>query len=622
MREPPAPAIDMLQVPYAGCAADCTVAYRDGHAVSKRRFHARTAAWQQLLAAATGHKFALFLEDSIDFSSALYGAWLAGKTVYLPGDTLSASCTALAAVVDGFLGDFDAVWSPLRPVQPEKNPADTGDSPPLQGHGKLSGDFEGIVVYTSGSSGVAQAIPKRLSQLAAEVATLEKLFGDRLGDADVLATVSHQHIYGLLFKVLWPLAAQRAVHVRSAVFLEELLPWMQSRPCLLVSSPAHLSRFPENAGNSPQPLPTGLRAVFSSGGPLTAKAADDTVALFGIAPIEIYGSSETGGIAWRCRGESWTALPGVQWRVQPDEGVLEVRSPHLRDADWLRMADRATIANRDSDSDVARFLLQGRTDRIVKLAEKRISLDAIERRLCASPLVTEARVLLPATSSPSTTPSRRTGIAAFIVLSESGRAALAAEGKLALNRQLKSALSDTVEAVALPRSWRYLDALPLNAQGKTTQSELLSLLNPSHPVSPTNPSRPTMPDVRLCRQEPDNIVLELHIPGNLLYFDGHFDAAPILPGIAQLNWAIGFGHQYFDLPPVFTAVHALKFQKIIAPGSTVMLELQHDPSKAALHFSLHSASGQHASGRIMFAHADMADTASPAHTHSEAKSDV
>jgi acyl-CoA synthetase (AMP-forming)/AMP-acid ligase II len=189
MREPPAPAIDMLQVPYAGCAADCTVAYRDGHAVSKRRFHARTAAWQQLLAAATGHKFALFLEDSIDFSSALYGAWLAGKTVYLPGDTLSASCTALAAVVDGFLGDFDAVWSPLRPVQPEKNPADTGDSPPLQGHGKLSGDFEGIVVYTSGSSGVAQAIPKRLSQLAAEVATLEKLFGDRLGDADVLATV-------------------------------------------------------------------------------------------------------------------------------------------------------------------------------------------------------------------------------------------------------------------------------------------------------------------------------------------------------------------------------------------------------------------------------------------------
>ncbi|HEY4072182.1 MAG TPA: AMP-binding protein [Herbaspirillum sp.] len=625
MREPSALAIDMLQLPYSGLGndADRTVAYRDGHAVSTRQFHARTAAWQQLLAATPGHRFALFLEDSIDFSSALYGAWLAGKTVYLPGDTLPASCTALTTAVDGFLGDFDAIWSPLMP-------ADASASLLPESHGnRLRGDFEGLVVYTSGSSGVAQAIPKRLSQLAAEVATLEQVFGDRLGDADVLATVSHQHIYGLLFKVLWPLAAQRAVHVRSAVFLEELLPRMQSRPCLLVSSPAHLTRFPENAVNnrqpSRQPLPTELRAVFSSGGPLTAKAANDAAALFGIAPIEIYGSSETGGIAWRCRDESWTALPGVQWRVQPEEGVLEVRSPHLRDADWLRMADRATIVNSDSgsndnDSAAPRFILQGRTDRIVKLAEKRISLDAIERRLFASPLVTEARVLLPSMPNSSTAPSRRAGIAAFIVLSESGRAALAADGKLALNRQLKAALSDTVEAVALPRSWRYLDALPLNAQGKTTHAELLALLNPA------NPSRPTMPGVKLCRQGPNNVALELHIPRDLLYFDGHFDAAPILPGIAQLNWAIGFGRQYFDLPPVFTAVHALKFQKIITPDNTVMLELQHEPSKAALHFRLHSAAGQHASGRIVFAHADTAATTDTAlgrpHMHSEAKSDV
>ena len=30
-------------------------------------------------------------------------------------------------------------------------------------------------------------------------------------DGDIVATVSHQHIYGLLFKVLWPLAAGRAI---------------------------------------------------------------------------------------------------------------------------------------------------------------------------------------------------------------------------------------------------------------------------------------------------------------------------------------------------------------------------------------------------------------------------
>ncbi|MDB5989224.1 MAG: AMP-binding protein [Herbaspirillum sp.] len=624
----------MLQLPYAGCAPGQTVAYRDGQAVSNRSFRARTAAWQRLLAAAPGQKFALFLEDSIDFSSALYGAWLAGKTIYLPGDTLSASCAALGATVDGFLGNFDPLWSPLMPPEDgQEQQSDAGKTDVPQLDRPLPADFDGLVVYTSGSSGMAQAIPKRLSQLAAEVATLEQLFGPRLGHADVLATVSHQHIYGLLFKVLWPLAARRAMHVRSAVFLEELLPWMQNRPCLLVSSPAHLTRFPESAAQNPALRPPKLRAVFSSGGPLAPQAAAAADALFGAAPIEIYGSSETGGIAWRCRDESWSALPGVQWRIDPAEGVLEVSSPHLRDAQWLRMADRAAAAEVSvgisadaASADAQRFILQGRTDRIVKLAEKRISLNAMERRLCASPLVAEARVLLPdgSAADAATTASaangahpRRAGLVAFIVLSDSGRAALAA-GKLALNRQLKAALSDTVEAVALPRSWRYLNALPLDTQGKTTQAALLALLNAPAP-------RPTMPNITLCRQDAQHVVLELHIPADLLYFDGHFDAQPILPGVAQLNWAIVFGRRYFDLPPVFKAVHTLKFQKIITPDSTVMLELQHEPAKAALQFRMYSPSGQHASGRIVFANAAAAATAIAANklqTQNEAQSNV
>jgi acyl-CoA synthetase (AMP-forming)/AMP-acid ligase II len=620
----------MLHLPYAGCNGDRIVAYRDGKPVSVRSFHARTAAWRDLLAARSGRRFALFLEDSIDFSCALYGAWLAGKTIYLPGDTLAASCTALSATVDGFLGDFERAWSPISPP-PDTEPGDVAGNSNVAGDSyaaeiRLSADFDGLVVYTSGSSGDAQAIPKRLSQLAAEVATLEKLFGQRVGDADVLATISHQHIYGLLFKVLWPLAAQRPVHARSAVFLEELLPWMQSRPCLLVSSPAHLTRFPESAASQAVP-PLQLRAVFSSGGPLPAPAAEAAGALFGSAPIEIYGSSETGGIAWRSRTESWTAMPGVEWRVQHGDDVLEVRSPHLRDTQWLRMADRATTI--DGADNLPHFVLQGRTDRIVKLAEKRISLDAIERRLCTSPLVTTVRVMLhtqtPTAESasasasiwssaskpvidaatgtavtPTSGDSPRSGIVAFVVLSDSGRAELAAAGKQALGKQLKAILADTVTAIALPRRWRYLDALPLNAQGKTTQAELMALLTPPRPVMPT---------IALLRQDVQNVLLELHIGADLLYFDGHFNAAPVLPGVAQLNWAITLGRRYFKLPPVFSAVHALKFQQIIAPDSVIMMELQHEPSKGTLHFRLYSPAGQHASGRIVFSDNLLSDKA-------------
>jgi acyl-CoA synthetase (AMP-forming)/AMP-acid ligase II len=39
-----------------------------------------------------GQRFALFHQDTLHFAAAMFGAWLAGKTVYLPSDTLPATC--------------------------------------------------------------------------------------------------------------------------------------------------------------------------------------------------------------------------------------------------------------------------------------------------------------------------------------------------------------------------------------------------------------------------------------------------------------------------------------------------------------------------------------------------
>jgi hypothetical protein len=66
---------------------------------------------------------------------------------------------------------------------------------------------------------------RRASHSKKTVAAVERsnnagimLFGTPLGDAAIVATVSHQHIYGLLFKVLWPLSTGRAIHARSIAF--------------------------------------------------------------------------------------------------------------------------------------------------------------------------------------------------------------------------------------------------------------------------------------------------------------------------------------------------------------------------------------------------------------------
>ncbi|MBP0597859.1 acyl-CoA synthetase [Herbaspirillum sp. LeCh32-8] len=579
--------LNLLQLPFQHFPAEHVIGWRDGASVSNAQFRREILGWRRLLESSAGRRFALFHTDSLHFAAALFGAWLAGKTVYLPSDALPDTCCALQGEVDGLVGDIDAAWQPLRLSESHLAPTAGDDAPwPV-----LPAGFPGLVVYTSGSTGQAQAIPKTLAQMANEVATLEALFGDRLDDAEIVATVSHQHIYGLLFKVLWPIPAARAVHAQSAFFPEDLKRMVPPRPWALLSSPAHLKRFPEQPTLPDAAL---LRAVFSSGGPLPAEAARQTWQLFDQRPLEIYGSSETGGIAWRqphhdpaLREERWQAMPGVDARVNA-EGTLEVRSPHLPDDGWFAMADRAEMrdgANRG-------FTLHGRADRIVKLEEKRISLDQIERLLLASPLVAEARVLVHEGKR------GRQFIAAFAVPTADGRQLLAQRGKPAMNAALRTALAGAIEGIALPRLWRYLDAMPVNQQGKITVAALTALLEPATSAPAASP-RPTLPDITELQRDVDAVRLSLRIPPDLLYFEGHFPGSPILPGVVQTDWALLLGRRYFEMPPRFLGVAALKFQRVVVPGAVVTLELQYDAAKSALSFRLHSEGGQHASGRFM-----------------------
>ena len=560
--------------------------------VTNAAFLARAGAWHALLRAQPGRNFALYLDDSIEFGAALLGAWHAGKTIWLGADTLDVTCAALRGAVDGFLGQYPAALAPLQP------PAVPACAPALPTTA-LVPEFPALVVFTSGSTGEPQAIPKKLSQIASEVATLDVLFGAAAGTAAsvaVVATVSHQHIYGLLFKVLWPLTTCRPIHALSLGFHEELAPALAAGPCVLVASPAHLKRLPEHLDW--RGAVRNLRAVFSSGGPLAPDTALATGALLGKVPFEVYGSSETGGVAWRQRAhladDAWQPFPAVDWRLD-EEGALHVRSPHLADDDWLALADRAEAAGDKS------FVLRGRSDRIVKIEEKRISLTAMEASLLASGLALEARVIVcPPVAG------QRERLAAFIVPSLDGGAVLASLGKQALNARLREALAATVAAVALPRRWRYLDAMPVNAQGKITLAALQALLDDAVPVPvpvPVPVAAPRLPRMTELENDPatQRVLLELTAPADLLYFDGHFAVAPILPGVVQVEWAIHYGRQYFPLPPHFTGINVLKFQQVVQPEQPVQLELVHDTVKNSLNFRYTSASGQHASGRIMLA---------------------
>jgi acyl-coenzyme A synthetase/AMP-(fatty) acid ligase len=600
---------DLGAVAAAGAQPDAVVAWRAGEALTRARFESEVAAWRAAFVAAGGTRWALFADDAFDFAAALFGAWHAGMEVVLPGDAQPATLARLRDITDGLAGDLPGalVRAPLA--------APAGDLRPL------ALDAARLVIHTSGTSGEPLAIAKRLAQLDAEVHALETCFGPlcdtgrlpanlapeatashlRLPDVGhedgrpaIWGTVSHQHIYGLLFRVLWPLAAGRAFVCERLVYPEDIAGRLRV-PAVLVTSPAHLRRLPAHLDWSR--ARAALRAVFSSGGPLPAEAAEATRELVGAAPVEVYGSSETGGVAWRQRarhGETWQPLPGVHVRIA--DGVLAVQSAHLPDATWWHTADRAAPAGVGMDG----FELLGRADRIVKIEEKRVSLTALEQLLQATGDVAEARVLMlapPAADAGGVAPAARPAVVA--TLTPAGRARLEAQGRRAFIAALRAALAPAVEAVALPRRWRFVDALPTDAQGKATQALLAALF------------RPLQPALAWQETSADRARATFELDPSLQVFEGHFPGHPILPGVAQVDWAIRWARERFPVPARFLRLDTLKFQQPLEPGMHVEIEWQWNAATGVLKFEYRSDRGRHSSGGAVFA-PDAQEGAAPA----------
>lgn len=539
-------------------APSTVVGWRRGAPVSGAEFLEEAGRWQAAFAAQPGLRFALYFQDSLRFAAALFGLWQAGKQAWLPGDLTPASRQALSACVDGFAGDVPQP-AELPGVEPAAAPA-PADQP-------LDAGALQLVVFTSGSTGQPQALPKRLCQLFDEVTALEQAFGAASPGAAVLGSVSHQHVYGLLFRVLWPLATGRPVQAQSLVVVEDLTGLTPpGARAILIASPAHLSRLPMVAQ-------AGVGQLFSSGAPLPDSALLDCLRVFGQAPIEVYGSSETGGVAWRQRNPGsavhWQALPGVEWRI--DDDTLWLRSSHLDEAGWMSSADRAVAVE-------GGFELRGRADRIVKIAEKRVSLTAVEVALRASPLVADVRLL------PLSEPRETLGVVA--VPSAAGWQLHDGQGKRALAETLRGRLADVLERGALPRRFRFLPEMPVNSQGKAMQARLLAEFDPRRPP------------LRAVQATDSGQDLTLLIDPALPQFAGHFPGHPILAGVVQLEWAEMFGRERFGITGEFAGMEALKFQRVIMPRQRVMLSLSWAAGK--LGFRYRSDQGQHSSGRLLF----------------------
>ncbi|MCO7231348.1 MULTISPECIES: AMP-binding protein [unclassified Cobetia] len=595
-------------------------------ALSRGELMARVDAWHQWLdnlpAAHAGRRpgarWVLFQPTALGACVQLLALWERGMLAVLPGDDRPQTLARLAESSDGQLPETSpAGWPP--------EPLDSGAAPGTRPAITPDGARLALELCTSGSTGEPLRIAKRFAQLEAELAVHRALWPlvPDASDADAasepgadtdtgtdivsLSQVSHQHIYGLLVSLLRPLSEGVPFVSDACHYPEQLVAAIAQLAglgyrCQLISSPAQLARLPQAsdesrvAGQAQTQVQAQVLRVFSSGAPLPAVAARHAENCLQAPVIEIYGSTETGGIAHRRQHETphWTPLPQVELRFSPD---FAVRSPFLAEPDqWWQQADNAApvTAKPPSQGDqhaAPRFQLLGRSDRLVKLAGKRVSLSAVERCLSEQAQVLEVRCL--------PMPTRDHRLGAVVVMEESALPQDHASRR-ALIVRLRRALMPSFERIALPRYWRFVTRLPLNAQGKFTEDAVARLFA-------------DLDDTRLPRwlgetsSGPHQLTLEAEVPDSLIYLEGHFTAQPVVPGVVMLKWARDLGRR-LRLAGVgveesrFQRLERIKFSNLLLPGMRFMLAttLIADSHGLRIDFRLESRAGLHASGRLRY----------------------
>ncbi len=540
----------------AVCMADPAAVLFAGNRGAVTAGQIRRTAMDVAIKLPAGKPVFLHTESAALFVCGLLAAAMRRATVFCPAHVQSEYLREIGAA-DGVLLTDEKVA--LATVQHLEIAQETGRLDVIPSDLNLN-------FYTSGTTAAPKLVPKRIAQLDLEGQKLDRLWSVRAGH--VYATVSHQHIYGMLFRIFWPVISGRVSEDRP-VATWEALSGKLTPATTLVSSPAHLTRIPGGFDAGAPAL------VFSSGAPLPFAAAQEAREKFGSLPIEVLGSTETGGIAWRQQVRSdtpWTPFEDVGIAADADGGLVVVSA----------VAGEAPVATGDLVENVAGgFRLKGRGDRIAKIDGNRVSLPRVEEALLALSQVGAAAVV--------DLPQRNGALGAIVELNADGKADLQSLGAFRLSRKLREMLVGRMEPRERPKHWLFAP-IPLDRQGKRVQAALRAKFV-LHGVE-------SLGALAAAAVDGDTAELTLELAPGLVWFQGHFPGEPILPGIAQTHMAVLWADCLWGFHPRGAGLSQVKFRRVMRPGAMVILRLTRDLHRERLAFTYESAGVIASEGRI------------------------
>lgn len=486
----------------------------------------------------------IFTDESDDFTLLFLSALYAGKNIIIPG------------------------------IKPSNNEipilSNDDDISEIDIKGKYSSDGfinkldvknQQIILQTSGSTGKSKDIIKKLENIENEVIILSKQWANEIEKTTFYSTVSHQHFYGLLFNILLPLCTNNVIYSKRLHYPESIYTIMDSK-CCIISSPAfykRVSSLSERTNINPKNI-----TLFSSGGFLPQATATTCKEFFGTPIIEIYGSTETGGIAYKTSTVDlgWIPFPCVSFKKNSND-THNVLSSYIPEKDGFELSDHLEF-NKDNT-----FYLFGRIDSVVKVEEKRVALNDIENRLLDTGLVTDSVVLL--------VKDNREYIVAAIELNTKGSEKFKSFEKIEINKFFRNYLKDFFHGTVLPKKWRYIKKLPRNSQGKISKKLTMSLFSSAEDV-----------EIISFDKTDNNLTYIINHPENYKYFEGHFPELKLLPAVAQIDWIMNQTEKELHIKPSIINMPRLKFTNPILPETKIKVSINFDKDKNTIQFKYSS----------------------------------
>ena len=493
----------------------------------------------------------IYLDDAFKFYAAFFGSLLTGAAPYVLAKPIFEE--NLTAVNDENFSNF-LLSEPAKRVKFDPQAK--------------------FYLQTSGSSGKSKMIEKSLAQMIKESEYLatELNFSSQ---NTFFSSVSHRHMFGLTFKVFLPLVLGARVIADELNYPEAIL-GLGLANHVFIASPVLLRTITQSPAASAL---KGLSGIVSAGSPLKKELRGELGRICDARIIEIYGSTETGIVA-RDEGFGLRLFGAVNAGLD-GRGALNVSSPWC---EFFQTNDAASI-------DEGRLALQGRIDRIVKLNDKRVSLESIEAKLLESGLLADCYC------APHPKFKR---IAALLQLNDEGLKKFRKIGKKGVAAELKELLK--LEFKNSVRYFKIVEKMPRNQQGKFEKSEFENTLFASpKPVwsggtvdeaseicggqiygsgqnleSGLNCGEVNTNDgcakfdeggERLDGAQKYEFSAVMH--AGLEIFESHFPNLPLLPGFMQLDYvfelASGVGIDVSGL----NTVENLKFMKFVRPGDAL-----------------------------------------------------